>query len=81
MSHRSARRSAPRPPTRPATRPDQPAADRLLLTVEEAGVALGIGRSLMYELIARGEITAVRVGRLRRVRPEDLRSYVASLTV
>ncbi|WP_019872985.1 excisionase family DNA-binding protein [Sporichthya polymorpha] len=58
----------------------QPDALRLLLTVEEAGAALGVGRSLMYELIARGEIQTVRVGRLRRVRPDDLRDYVTSLT-
>ena len=58
----------------------QPDAPRLLLTVEEAGAALGVGRSLMYELIARGEIQTVRVGRLRRVRPDDLRDYVTSLT-
>ena len=53
---------------------------RLLLTVEEAGAALGVGRSLIYELIAAGRIETVRVGRLRRVRPEDLRTYVASLS-
>lgn len=52
---------------------------RLLLTVEEAGAAIGIGRSLMYELIAAGEIKTVRVGRLRRIRPESLCSYVETL--
>lgn len=63
--------SAPRVPLSETT--------RLLLTVEEAGAALGVGRSFMYELIATGDIESVRVGRLRRVRPEDLRTYVASL--
>lgn len=63
--------STPRTPTA--------APDRLLLTVEEAGAVLGVGRSLMYELIAAGTIKTVRVGRLRRVRPEALRDYVASL--
>lgn len=53
---------------------------RLLLTVEEAGAALGVGRSLMYELIATGEIPTVRVGRLRRIRPQELREYVAKLS-
>lgn len=53
--------------------------ERMLLTVEEAAAVLGIGRSLMFELIAGGRITTVRVGRLRRVRPDDLRDYVASL--
>ena len=54
--------------------------ERLLLTVEEAGAVLGVGRSLMYELIARGDIETVRVGRLRRIRPEALHTYVATLS-
>ncbi|MGQ0467990.1 MAG: excisionase family DNA-binding protein [Sporichthyaceae bacterium] len=53
----------------------------MLLTVEEAAAALGIGRSLMFELIAKGDVDTVRVGRLRRVRPEQLRAYVQSLYV
>lgn len=67
-------------PETSARRMPQPATGRLLLTVEESGAALGVGRSLMYELIARGEIRTVRVGRLRRVRPEDLHDYVQSLS-
>lgn len=62
------------PPTSPAI------PDRLLLTVEEAGAILGVGRSLMYELIARGDIETVRVGRLRRIRPAALHSYIATLS-
>jgi excisionase family DNA binding protein len=57
----------------------EPPIDRMLLTVEEAAAVLGVGRSLMFELIAAGEVATVRVGRLRRVRPEDLRSYVDRL--
>lgn len=53
--------------------------DRLLLTVEEAADRLGIGRSLMYELIGRGEIASIRVGRLRRVPMESLSEYVAAM--
>lgn len=53
--------------------------DRLLLTVEEAAERLGIGRSLMYELIGQGQITSIRVGRLRRVPLESLRDYVAAM--
>lgn len=65
----------------PVTRraPDPPI-DRMLLTVEEAATVLGVGRSLMFELIARGHIQSVRVGRLRRVRPNDLRAYVETLS-
>lgn len=36
---------------------------RLTLTVEEAAVLLGISRGLAYELVRRGEIPALRLGR------------------
>jgi excisionase family DNA binding protein len=57
----------------------EPPIDRMLLTVEESAAVLGIGRSLMFELIGSGTIETVRVGRLRRIQPEALRRYVASL--
>ena len=53
--------------------------NRLLLSVKEAAERLGIGRSLMYELISRGQVASIRVGRLRRIAPEALSAYVASL--
>lgn len=53
--------------------------NRLLLTVEEAADRLGIGRSLMYELIGCGQIVSIHVGRLRRVPLESLADYVAAL--
>lgn len=53
--------------------------DRLLLSVEEAAERLGIGRSLMYELISSGQVASIRVGRLRRIAPEALSDYIAAL--
>lgn len=50
-----------------------------LLTVPEAAARLRIGRTLMYELITTGEVDSVTVGRLRRIRPIDLETYVAGL--
>lgn len=47
------------------------------MSVEEAGRRLGIGRSLMYELIASGQIAAVKVGRRRLVPVQELRDWVA----
>jgi excisionase family DNA binding protein len=61
-------------------RQPEPPHARLLLTVEEAAATIGIGRSLMYELIATGDIRTVRVGRLRRISPEALREYIAQLS-
>ncbi|MCU1485981.1 MAG: Helix-turn-helix domain protein [Actinomycetia bacterium] len=37
--------------------------NRLTLTVPEAAVALGISRALAYELVARGQLPSLRLGR------------------
>jgi excisionase family DNA binding protein len=36
---------------------------RLALTVGEAGALLGISRALAYELVARGDLPSIRLGR------------------
>ena len=59
--------------------PKDRAAQRLLLTVEEAADCLCVGRTYMFDLIASGVVPSVRIGKLRRVRREDLERYVASL--
>lgn len=51
-----------------------------LLTPVEAARALRIGRSMMYRLLAAGSLPCVRVGRLVRVREDDLRTYVDGAT-
>jgi excisionase family DNA binding protein len=40
-----------------------PLSDRLALSAEEAGALLGISRDLAYDLVARGELPSVRLGR------------------
>jgi excisionase family DNA binding protein len=40
-----------------------PLNERLALSVEEAGALLGISRDLAYDLVARGELPSVRLGR------------------
>jgi len=52
---------------------------RLLLTVEEAARRLGIGRTLMYGYLQSGELKSIRIGRCRRVTPEDLTAFVQDL--
>ena len=37
--------------------------ERLVLTVAEAGKLLGISRAFAYELVARGELPVIRLGR------------------
>lgn len=45
----------------------------------DASARRGIGSSLMYELIGSGQVASIRVGRLRRVPPESLTEYVATM--
>lgn len=70
-------RGAPRHPS-----PESWPADRrvrLLLSVPEAASRLGIGRTLMYQLLGSGMIESVHVGRLHRVPADALDDYVARL--
>ncbi|SOD71657.1 excisionase family DNA binding protein [Jatrophihabitans sp. GAS493] len=52
---------------------------QLLLSIEQAAQRLGVGRSLMYALVAAGEVESVRIGRLRRVPNDALATYVSQL--
>ena len=51
----------------------------LLLSIQEAGRALGIGRSMTYELIAAGELETVHIGRAVRVPVDTIEDFVARL--
>ena len=44
--------------------------------MDEAARRLSIGRSLLYELLAAGEIHSIHVGRLRRVPLSALTEFV-----
>jgi len=50
--------------------------ERLLLTVPEAAMRLGLGRSLIYQLVMSGELASVKVGRARRVPVSALENFV-----
>jgi excisionase family DNA binding protein len=50
--------------------------EKLLLKPSEVAQVLGIGRSLIYELIARKEIPSVRLGRCIRVPAESLQRWL-----
>ncbi len=51
--------------------------DTLLLRPEDAARELGIGRSKTYELLRRGEIPSIRIGRSVRVPAAQLREWIA----
>ena len=51
---------------------------KLLLTLPEAGRALAISRSKMYDLLNSGHLPSVHIGRSRRVRVSDVEIFVKS---
>ena len=52
---------------------------RLLLSAEEAGQLIGVGRTKVYELLRVGAIESVRIGRCRRIPYTALAAYVDRL--
>ncbi|MPZ82202.1 MAG: helix-turn-helix domain-containing protein [Actinophytocola sp.] len=61
------------------TNPADPDAPRILLTVEAAAERLSISRTRMYALIKTGDVTSVRVGRLRRIPTAALDAFTTQL--
>jgi excisionase family DNA binding protein len=53
----------------------------LLISIERAGRELGIGRTLVYELLAAQRLPSVKIGRRRFVRREELLRFVRDLPV
>jgi excisionase family DNA binding protein len=50
-----------------------------LLTVPEAGREARVGRTTMYNQISSGNLVAVKVGRLTRIRRSDLEDWMRRL--
>jgi excisionase family DNA binding protein len=51
----------------------------LLVTVVEAAAILGVGRTTLYQLISRGELRPVHIGRSLRVPVAELEHFVEAL--
>jgi excisionase family DNA binding protein len=47
-----------------------------LLSAEDLARELGVGRTTAYSLLWSGTIPSMKVGRLRKVRREDLEAYI-----
>jgi excisionase family DNA binding protein len=65
-----------------AIRPKTAAADNelpLLISIERAGKELGIGRSLVYELLGSQRLSSVKIGRRRFIRRDELLRFVREL--
>ncbi|MGO8949953.1 MAG: tyrosine-type recombinase/integrase [Ktedonobacterales bacterium] len=59
----------------PATTTQAPI--KVLLTVEEAALALSVGRTLMWELVMGRQVKSIKLGRSRRVPMAALQEFVA----
>jgi excisionase family DNA binding protein len=53
--------------------------EQLLFRPDGAAQRLGIGRTKVYELMARGELRSVKIGAARRVSATALADFVAAL--
>lgn len=53
--------------------------DQLLLRPEEAAEYLAIGRTQVYNLVRTGELSSVKIGRLRRIPRSACDQYVELL--
>jgi len=51
----------------------------LTASIEDAGRAIGIGRTKTYELIAEGRLTALKLGRRTLVTTASIRKLVSDL--
>lgn len=49
------------------------------LTTADAARSLGIGKTKLFELIAEGQLPAIRLGGRTLIRRDDLESFVAAL--
>ena len=52
----------------------------ILYTPAEAAHLLGVGKTTLFALIARGELRSLKLGHSRRIRHADLEAFVAGLT-
>jgi excisionase family DNA binding protein len=66
-------------PVESSTAAQRVSPERILLTPEEAGEGLGIGRTTVYALMKSGELESVQIGRLRRIPTSALHEYAARL--
>jgi len=53
--------------------------ERVLLTAEEAAESLKVGRCKVYDLIRSGELESIKIGRLRRIPVDSVRSFAQKL--
>lgn len=55
--------------------------DKVLLTVPEAAARLSLSRATTYQLVRRGDLPCVRVGRTVRVPARALEAWIMARTI
>jgi len=53
--------------------------EKILYTVSEAGDALGLGRTKIYELIELGKIESIKIGTSRRISKTALEDFAKKI--
>jgi len=53
--------------------------DRALLSIPEVGEALHLGETKVKELVARGDLVSVKIGKSRRIPVSAIQAYVQRL--
>ena len=53
--------------------------DRALVSIPEAGEALHLGETKVKELVARGELLSVKIGKSRRIPVTAIQAYIDRL--
>lgn len=47
-----------------------------LLTAKEAAKILGVDKRMVYRLIEKGDIPAVKIGKVWRIEPKELKEFI-----
>ncbi|MCJ7420945.1 helix-turn-helix domain-containing protein [Sphingomicrobium astaxanthinifaciens] len=51
----------------------------ITISINDAAQAMGIGRTKLYELINKGDVTAVKVGRRTLIKTSSIEAFVSNL--
>lgn len=54
--------------------------ERVLVTIDDAAEALGIGRTMVYQLIKEGELIPAKIGRRSLVTAASIRVYAVKVS-
>lgn len=54
-------------------------ADKIMYSVEDAAIASGIGKTLLYSFLSKGELPARKIGRRTLILKSDLEEFLSNL--